>query len=217
MRLRFHVPPKLPAAPADRGRSVRCVAAALLAGALWGGGPALSAPAASPVASLAPWVVAPSESQVLFDYVRNGNPAEGRFGRFSGEGRFDPAAPGEATLEMRIESGSIDLDDATASAFATSAEWFDSVNHPEVVYRLLRLIPEGGNRYRAAGELTIRGKTLPVATVIELDVADGSARATGSLALDRTDYWLGVGPTALFVDIGREVAVRFELTARRAP
>ncbi len=166
------------------------------------------------------WIVAPEQSRVLFDYQRNNQSAEGRFAVFTGEGLFDPDAPGDATLELRIESASIDLNDALASAFATSAEWFDSANHPLVIYRLLKLTPEGGDDYHAEGTLTIRGRTRPIETTITLEIGTGdsgdTAHASGSLRMDRKDYWLGVGPSALFVDIGREVAVRFELTAHPA-
>jgi polyisoprenoid-binding protein YceI len=174
----------------------------------------LMAPAAAVAAS---WTIVPADSRIAFDYMRAGKPAEGRFTRFAGNGTFDPAAPEDATLELRIESASIDLYDTTASAFATSAEWFDSANFPQVTYRLLHLSPEGGDRYRAEGELTIRGKTRMIATTIVLDIDDAAARAVGSLQLDRTDYWLGVGPISLFVDIGREIAVRFDLVARPPP
>jgi polyisoprenoid-binding protein YceI len=170
---------------------------------------ALPAPAAG-----LEWTVVHERSQVLFEYRRNDQPATGYFAAFAGEGVFDRDAPGEATLELRIESASIDLDDPMASAFATSAEWFDSANHPLVVYRLLELTPEGEDRYQARGELTIRGRTRPIETTITIKIGDDETRAAGSLRLDRTDYWLGVGPSALFVDIGREVAVRFELIAR---
>jgi polyisoprenoid-binding protein YceI len=160
------------------------------------------------------WVVVPEQSRVLFEYLRNGQPAVGHFARFDGGGVFDRDAPGDATLELRIGSASIDLYDTLASAFATSAEWFDSRNHPLVVYRLLQLTPESGDDYHATGELTIRGRTLPIETTITLEIGDDVAHAAGTLRLDRTDYWLGVGISALFVDIGREVAVRFDLTAR---
>ncbi len=173
------------------------------------------APAAIPAAGLG-WTVVPEQSRVLFDYQRNSQPAEGNFAVFEGEGVFDRDAPGDATLELRIDSASIDLDDALASAFATSAEWFDSRNHPLVVYRLLKLTPESGNRYHAAGELTIRGRTRPIETTITIEIGEDEAHASGSLQLNRKDYWLGVGPSALFVKIGREVAVRFELTAHPA-
>jgi polyisoprenoid-binding protein YceI len=172
------------------------------------------APGITPAAAAATkWTVAPDQSRILFDYERNHRQAEGHFAVFTGSGMFDREAPGEATLELRIDSASIDLDDAMASAFATSAEWFDSANHPQVVYRLLKLTPEGGSSYRAAGELTIRGKTKPIETTITLEIGAGDAHASGSLRMNRTDYLLGVGPSAMFVEIGAEVAVRFELTA----
>ncbi len=169
--------------------------------------------AATPLAAATEWSVDPSQSRILFEYQADGNPAEGHFTAFAGTGRFDPAAPGEARLEFRIESASIDLDDRKAEAFATSAEWFDSESHPHIVYRLNGLTPLEGNRYRAEGELSIRGRTRPVTTTLELEIDEGEARAAGTLRVDRTKYMLGVGPISLFVEIGREVAVRFELVA----
>jgi polyisoprenoid-binding protein YceI len=162
------------------------------------------------------WTVAPDQSRILFDYERNHQQAEGSFTVFTGSGVFDHDAPGDATLEFKIESASIDLKDSLASAFATSAEWFDSVNHPLVIYRLTQLTPEGGDRYHAVGELTIRGRTRPIEATITLDIGADDAHASGSLELDRTDFLLGVGPAALFVRIGAQVAVRFELTAHPA-
>jgi polyisoprenoid-binding protein YceI len=163
------------------------------------------------------WVVAPAQSMVEFEYVRNGQPDRGHFAAFTGSGTFDPAAPSDATLELRIDSASIDLDDRMASAFATSAEWFDSATHPHVIYRLVALTPEGDDRYHAVGELTIRGKTRPIETTITLRIGEREAHASGSLRLDRKDYLLGVGPSELFVDIGRPVAVTFDLTAFPEP
>ena len=162
------------------------------------------------------WRVDREESRIVFEYLADGEPTEGVFTKFSGTGTFDPAAPSAATLELRIESASIDLSDSRANAFATSAEWFDSANHPHIVYRLLDLAPLKDDHYRAEGELTIKGRTRPVATTIELVIEDSEARASGTLRINRKDYWLGVGPISLFVEIGAEVAVRFELVAHPA-
>lgn len=159
------------------------------------------------------WSIAPEESRIVFEYERNGQPEDGTFEQFSGRGTFHAEAPREAIFELDIKSASIDLDDPKASAFATSAEWFDAANHPEIVYRLQKLTPLDGNRYEAVGELTIRGRTRMVTTTITLDVGEREAHATGTLEVDRKDYLLGVGPMSLFVNIGPEVAVRFDLTA----
>ena len=68
------------------------------------------------------------------------------------------------------------------------------MTHPEVVYRLQHLTPEGGDRFRADGDLTIRGRTKPISTTITLNIGAESASASGTLSVDRTDYLLGVGP-----------------------
>lgn len=208
--------PQMPSAPCPgrRGRArpprlrraARVVALCVLVAA-----PAMS----RAVAAMPQWTVVPAKSRIGFEYVSNGKPAAGRFHRFSGQGLFPPGAPDKATFDLHIKSGSIDLGDSRASAFATSAEWFDTANHPDVVYRLLKLTPIDGNRYRADGELTIRGKSKPVTTTLTLDVGAQTAHASGTLRIDRTDYGLGVGPMSLFVNIGREVAVSFDFVAHR--
>ncbi len=170
------------------------------------------APASTPASALK-WVIAPERSQVLLDYWRNDKPAGGHFARFAGEGVFDLDAPGDATLELRIESGSIDLDNAFDDALVTSAEWFDSINHPLIVYRRLELTPEGGNRFLAKGELTIKGRTRPTENAITFEIGDDEALTIGSLRLNRKDYRLGSGLSSLFVKFGREVVVRIDLTA----
>jgi polyisoprenoid-binding protein YceI len=167
-------------------------------------------------ANAAAWVVEPQGSSVAFDYMRNGNPATGTFGSFKGAGKFDPVRPEEASITIRIDTRSIDLKDALATAFATSTEWFDSKNHPFVVYELTTLTPRPDGNYDAKGLLTLRGKTLPVSAVLALDLDEKAAKATGTLRLNRADYLLGVGPSAAFVTIGAEVAVRFDLKGRVA-
>ncbi|MEM7684060.1 MAG: YceI family protein [Pseudomonadota bacterium] len=167
-----------------------------------------------PVPGLAAqWSVDANQSRVDFDYTRNGAPATGVFGSFSGSGAFDVIAPETSELTVQIDSRSIDLNDRMASAFATSAEWFDSSQHRYITYKLTGLKPRPDGRYDAEGMLTLRGQTKPVAAVIALGFDGQTATATGVVSLNREDYLLGVGPSSMFVEIGTEVAVRFELRA----
>jgi polyisoprenoid-binding protein YceI len=174
---------------------------------------ALMALAAAP-ASAANWNVDQSASKIEFQYMRAGTPTDGMFARFSGSGRFDAADPGAARLSLRIDTTSIDLFDTMASAFATSAEWFDSKNHPNVTYDLTELKAVDETLYEAEGRLTIRGETRPITARINLDVTSEGATASGKLNIVRGDYLLGVGPSAAFVEIGPEVVVSFDLFAR---
>lgn len=164
-------------------------------------------------AAASEWAVDEDASKIGFEYMRGGAPARGVFHDFRGSGTFDPAAPKAARLKLIIDTTSIDLGEGLASAFATSAEWFDSKNHPNVAYELTGLTPLGGDHFRATGALTIRGKTKPITSDIDIDIEGDTARAKGTLTIDRYAYLLGVGPAAAFVTIGRQVEVTFDLAA----
>ena len=164
-------------------------------------------------AMAAQWHVQTTGSEILFEYASDGSPKNGVFTGFSGSGQFDAENLAGARLDLKIETSSIDLYDILASAFAQSAEWFDSKNHPYVIYRLISLTPIEGNRYQAKGQLTIRGKERPITSEIDLSVRDGTASAKGSLVIVRADYLLGVGPSAAFVEVSPEVTVQFDLRA----
>ncbi|MEM6677484.1 MAG: YceI family protein [Pseudomonadota bacterium] len=170
--------------------------------------------AGAPPAHAADWIADPEASRLSFIFERFGKPAEGRFDRFEGEGRFEPTDPGSAALELRIETGSIVLGNALESAFATSAEWFDSRNHPVATYRLIGLTPLGEDRYTASGTLEIKGRRLFLEAPLRLERDGDRARATGSLEIERGRYRLGEGPISALIDIGTRVTVRFELIAR---
>jgi polyisoprenoid-binding protein YceI len=169
----------------------------------------LSAPAWA-----ADWNIDRGQSQIEFEYLRAGEPTKGIFAKFSGYGTFDPANPSGARMSLSIDTTSIDLYDAMASAFATSAEWFDSKNHPKVEYQLTGLEPLGDDVYRATGKLSMRGETKPITADIKLILDEKSAKAAGRLEIVRADYLLGVGPSAAFVEIGPNVIVSFDLLAR---
>ena len=177
--------------------------------------PGLGLALAAGMAEAVDWRVDSARSKIAFEYLRDGAPARGVFTEFSGEGSFDPTAPGTAELDLWIESRSIDLYDALASAFATSAEWFDSKNHPQVHYKLVRLTPLGSDEFEAYGVLTLRGQSKYLTSRLKLLINESVALAQGAIEINRADYLLGVGPSAAFVDIGPEVTVSFDLVAQR--
>lgn len=174
---------------------------------------AIAAPASTTLAY--EWVVQPANSRIGFEYQGDGTPKSGVFSRFKGTGQFDPDSLSGAELLLTIDTSSIDLNDDLASGFAQSAEWFDSKNHPNVIYRLIDLTPIEGTRYAAMGQLTIRGVERPITSEINLAFDEDLAAAAGSLVIVRADYLLGVGPSAIFVEIGPDVIVSFDLRAAR--
>jgi polyisoprenoid-binding protein YceI len=159
------------------------------------------------------WRIDPEASVIRFGYTVNDRPAEGAFRAVAGEGTFDPDAPEATRMTLLIDIGSLDLGGALETAFALSGEWFDAKQHPVARYRLARLRRDASGALVALGDLTIRGRTKVIESVIDLTIDGGRAAAEGAVAFDRRDFGVGVGLTPLFVSIGPEVSVRFSLFA----
>jgi len=92
----------------------------------------------------------------------------GRFGEFSGHVELPDGEATNAQAEFTIQAASIDTGVGPRDEHLRSADFFDAANHPELRYVSSRIEALGGDRYRADGELTIRGVTNPVSLEIEL-------------------------------------------------
>ncbi|MEM1382095.1 MAG: YceI family protein [Pseudomonadota bacterium] len=161
------------------------------------------------------WRIDQVGSEIRFDYQLWGDPRTGTFRRFGGRARLDPDDPAKANLVLRIASRSVDLGSRLYSSLATSSEWFNAKQHPQVVYRLQSLAPMENGGYWSIGTVTIRGVTRRVETEMTLLTTANHFTASGTLTLDRRPFGLGVGIGEIFVDVADEVAVSFVVLARR--
>lgn len=171
-------------------------------------------PSLSP-AMAAGWQIDEAKSKVHFTYTRDGVSERGSFAKFKGSADFDADQPTAARLELSIATASIALADELAQGLATSAEWFDSRNHPDAAFQLTSLSQQDETRYAAEGVLTIRGELKKIMLPVDLEIKENHATASGRLTIVRKDYQLGFGPSAIFVEIGPEVFVDFTLVARK--
>ncbi|MEL6979678.1 MAG: YceI family protein [Pseudomonadota bacterium] len=170
------------------------------------------------------WRIDPAESAIAFRYTEDGAPEVGAFAAFKGVAEFDAARPHRARLDLIIEVDSIELKDAFRSGFVQSETWFDSAAHPRALFRLERIAlapsapPAAADEprpYDVEGVLTIKGVSLPIATQIDLTLQDRVARAVGEVRFDRRAFSIGDAFGALFVDIGAEIIVAFDIVAKR--
>lgn len=160
------------------------------------------------------WRVDPAASSIVFRYSLAGVPQAGRFGAFRGEGRFDSARPEETRFDLVIEVASLDLGLPLVNAFALSADWFDAASHPVARYRLARLTKAADGTAASLGDLVIKGRLKLIEVPVSVEIGPDRARATGTVRFDPVFFGVGVGPSALFVDLGDGVDVSFDLVAR---
>jgi len=157
----------------------------------------------------------PSHSHVGF-VVRHlvVSKVRGRFGDYSG-GITIGDDPSESSVEVNIETGSIDTRDEQRDGHLRSADFFDAENFPAITYKSTGVSHRKGNRWQVEGDLTIKGVTRSVPLEVEFEGVTqdpwGNSRAgfTATTQIDREAFgltWNQALETGGFV-VGKDVKI----------
>ena len=94
---------------------------------------------------------------------------DGRFDKYDGTIRFDPAKPEEASVEGTIDAASVNTNVAERDKHLRSADFFDVANHPKITFKSTKVLEVAPDKThgKMAGLLGIRG----VEKEVVLDVA----------------------------------------------
>jgi polyisoprenoid-binding protein YceI len=144
----------------------------------------------------------------------------GRFAKWSGHIALDEQDLTRSSVEVEIDTASIDTQHADRDAHLRSPDFLDVANHPAMTFRSRRVEKAGGG-WRVTGDLSIRGVTREV--VLEADFAGtakdpwGGQRAgfTARTAIDRRDFGLvwNAALEAGGVLVGEKVEITLEVEA----
>jgi polyisoprenoid-binding protein YceI len=145
---------------------------------------------------------------------------------FSGEATFDPCAPQQARLQMRIRANSLEVtDDIKASdrkeiESTMNQKVLASAQYPEIVFETTGvsadLVGEGRYLVELRGELTLRGVTRDVPLTAQVMVTGDVLRASGEFAILQTDF--GIQPVSVAggaVKLKDQLRCTFDIVSRR--
>ncbi len=168
------------------------------------------------------WQIDTETSKITFAAKQMNVPVTGRFGKFTAEIVFDPAAPDEASIKLEIDAASISIGNTQADQALPGEEWFAVADHPVAVFEASGFKPIGKNTYEIAGTLALKGHSETVTVMASIatspDASDPqslTAAATGEAKVSRTAHEIGEGQWASTATIADEVIVAFSLKARR--
>jgi polyisoprenoid-binding protein YceI len=133
----------------------------------------------------------------------------GRFNEFEGEFTFDPGDPAASSIEVSIRTGSIDSNHEARDQHLRGEDFLNAASFPDSGFRSTAFMPLGGNRYRLEGELSLLGRSAPIAIdVTEIgagpDPWGGFRRGfEGTTSLTLTDWGIDydLGPAAREVEL----------------
>lgn len=165
-----------------------------------------TAPAASAV-----WQGDQQAGSLQFVATQAGARFTGSFRKFTVRLDFDPAIPAAGTLDVTVELESADTADAERDGILKGAEFFWTDRHPQARFHASR-IQRDGERWRADGELSLRGAARPVTVMFAVAGQSSQLAMKGTAALRRLEFGVGQGEWATTEWIGDEVEIRFELS-----
>lgn len=171
------------------------------------------------------WTIDRPHSRIGFS-VRHAmvTTVRGAFADYDSTLYFDGARPSESRAEIVIQVASVDTGVEQRDGHLIGADFFDARRHPEMAFRSTSTIHEGGETFRMAGDLTIRGVTRPVELQLDYlgSVVDpfGFERAgfDGTTTIDRTDWGLVYNQRLETGGsmVSEKVRLQFDISAIRA-
>jgi polyisoprenoid-binding protein YceI len=143
------------------------------------------------------WNIDTSHTQVQFT-VRHMmiSKVRGNFEKFSGTVNLDPDNPASTTVDVQVETASVNTRDEKRDNHLRSPDFFNSQAYPYMTFKSKRVEVLDGSRAHLIGDLTIRDVTREVSLEVEFSgkVKNPwgltSAGFTGSTRISRKDWGL---------------------------
>jgi polyisoprenoid-binding protein YceI len=105
----------------------------------------------------------PNHTRIDFSWSHFGfSHPMGRFDRFEGDFRFDPADPTQSSVTVTIPVDSIDTGVAKLDAHLKTDEFFYVARYPTATFKSTRVERSGEHDLKVTGDLTLHGVTRPV-------------------------------------------------------
>jgi polyisoprenoid-binding protein YceI len=161
------------------------------------------------------WTLQPKESKLTFVGTQAGAEFEGTFQRFTADIRFDPQDLAGSRFDVKIDMDSVDSKDSERDDTIKSDDLFAVKQFATSHYVAEKFTAKGGNKFGAAGKLTLRNVTREVPIEFTFEQKNGSAWLKGSAQLKRLDFGVGQGDWKDTENVGNDVKVSFVLLLKQ--
>jgi polyisoprenoid-binding protein YceI len=162
---------------------------------------ALVTAASAAVAAPMRFTVDRPHSEMGFEVRHFFSKVHGRFDDFQGTIVFDASDPSKISVEGTAATASISTDNERRDKHLRSADFFDAENFPALTFKSTKVTANGRDKYKVAGDLTLRGVTKPVVFDAEFlgsgEVPQMGVKAgfTATTVINRKDFGINWNKT----------------------
>jgi len=174
-------------------------------------------PEKSSFKSTAKWEIIENESKIDFLVKQDKSEIRGNLKKFSGLINFDVNDLKNSQVEIKIDMTSIDIAFAQALDLVKTAPWLAVKVYPEAIFKANKFTNLAGKKqFMAHGNLTLKGKTIPVDFDFSLkEYSKVKAHLIGKAIIKRSDFDIGNKDPKKANDVANEVEINVELQANR--
>lgn len=168
------------------------------------------------------WKVNNEKSKIEFKATQDNSSVTGSFKKFSGKINFDNVQLNNSKVEFEVDTTSLDSSFANAIETIKSTAWLASAQFPKATFSSTNFVKLTFKDYVISGNLTIKGKTIPIKINFSFDGsendyrnADLSVTARGSFVVKRSDFMVGDADPSKANGVKDEVTITFVIHANK--
>ena len=83
-----------------------------------------------------------------------------------------------------------------------SDDFFSVEKHNTAKLEIVKVVPQGGNKYKVTGKMTIKNISNDVSFIAEVNESNGTINGMADITIDRTKYDIKYGSGSFFDDLG---------------
>jgi polyisoprenoid-binding protein YceI len=165
----------------------------------------------------AKWGIVENKSKIDFLVKQDKSEIRGNLKKFSGIINFEANDLKNSQVEIKIDMTSIDIAFAQALELVKTAPWLAVKIYPEAIFKANKFTNLAGKKqFMAHGNLTIKGKTVPVDFEFTFkELTKSNANLIGKAIIKRSDFDIGNKDPKKANDVANEVEINVELEANR--
>jgi polyisoprenoid-binding protein YceI len=155
----------------------------------------------------------PAKSSVSATFKQMNVPIEDKFKKFTAVIDYDAAKPDASKATVEIDTASLDMGDPEYTKELAKKEWFNTAQFPKATFVSTGIKAAGAGKLNVTGNLTIKGKTAPVAFPLTVTTVAGKQVFDGTLPIKRLTYNVGEGQWKATDMVADEIVIKFHVVA----
>lgn len=131
------------------------------------------------------------ESYIKFNIRNLGLNVEGIFNSFTTSVEYDKSQPTKSRFSAKIQVSSINTGINKRDSHLKQEEYFHVEKYPTITFQSISVSAPNAGQLLVKGNLTIKGKTLPIDLTVAVKEAGGKTQFSIAGELDRMDFGVG--------------------------